>query len=205
MSTSEQSFTKMMNLDNMEFQQSVKTHDATLAPAVVVGQEEVSALISSSLETPNDNFTRSDDISLSKTLQEPSTVLEVSLVIFIKAGLFDSSAISQIAGDSSAQSQCGEPTFLNFDSLMNSSPSSPTERAFHSNFNNNSNAGGAQVRTSQSSPFQDVPRKRIRSSIPAVCQKSTIEATLEGKALWDEFCRRGTEMIVNRAGRYIHL
>ena len=29
-----------------------------------------------------------------------------------------------------------------------------------------------------------------------------IEITLEGKNLWDEFCRRGTEMIVNRSGRY---
>ena len=30
-----------------------------------------------------------------------------------------------------------------------------------------------------------------------------IEITLEGKNLWDEFCRRGTEMIVNRSGRYV--
>ena len=29
--------------------------------------------------------------------------------------------------------------------------------------------------------------------------------SLDGKSLWDEFCRRGTEMIVNRAGRLAFL
>lgn len=44
-------------------------------------------------------------------------------------------------------------------------------------------------------------------SIPAgkvtnYCTKHPhIEVTLDGKELWDEFFRRGTEMIVNRAGR----
>ena len=32
-------------------------------------------------------------------------------------------------------------------------------------------------------------------------QKGNIDVALEGKALWDEFFHRGTEMIVNRAGR----
>ncbi len=30
---------------------------------------------------------------------------------------------------------------------------------------------------------------------------SSIDVVLDGKSLWDEFCRRGTEMIVNRSGR----
>ena len=31
--------------------------------------------------------------------------------------------------------------------------------------------------------------------------RSRIEVSLDGKSLWEEFYRRGTEMIVNRAGR----
>ena len=43
------------------------------------------------------------------------------------------------------------------------------------------------------------PKKRSK----IVKLNSAIEITLEGKNLWDEFCRRGTEMIVNRSGRYL--
>lgn len=68
----------------------------------------------------------------------------------------------------------------------------------HGNFNNNCNSG--KIHTSKSSQFDDPPRKRFK--IATGCPKGNIEVTLEGKTLWDEFCHRGTEMIVNRAGRY---
>ena len=44
------------------------------------------------------------------------------------------------------------------------------------------------------------PSKKRNKFVKPNCP---IEITLEGKNLWDEFCRRGTEMIVNRSGRYI--
>ena len=40
------------------------------------------------------------------------------------------------------------------------------------------------------------------SHSPVSClHKANVEVSLEGKSLWEEFCRRGTEMIVNRSGR----
>ena len=42
----------------------------------------------------------------------------------------------------------------------------------------------------------EAPRKRAK-----VMKHGQIEVMLEGKNLWDEFYRRGTEMIVNRLGR----
>ena len=40
------------------------------------------------------------------------------------------------------------------------------------------------------------------SKITRLCLKHPhVEVTLDGKELWDEFYKRGTEMIVNRAGR----
>ena len=53
--------------------------------------------------------------------------------------------------------------------------------------------GVALTTTTVSEP----PKKRSKM----VKLSSAIEITLEGKNLWDEFCRRGTEMIVNRSGR----
>ena len=44
---------------------------------------------------------------------------------------------------------------------------------------------------------------RLKSLNGIRCHKGAIEVTLEGKSLWDEFYRRGTEMIVNRAGRLV--
>ena len=42
----------------------------------------------------------------------------------------------------------------------------------------------------------------ILRSRPKVCSKHPpVEVTLDGRDLWDQFYRRGTEMIVNRAGR----
>lgn len=42
-----------------------------------------------------------------------------------------------------------------------------------------------------------------KGKIVKMCNKHpNTEVTLDGKELWDEFYRRGTEMIVNRAGRY---
>lgn len=52
---------------------------------------------------------------------------------------------------------------------------------------------GVALTTSASEP----PKKRSK----IVKLNNAIEITLEGKNLWDEFCRRGTEMIVNRSGR----
>lgn len=82
-----------------------------------------------------------------------------------------------------------------------SSGSLGAANVFYDNFNNNSNA--ESVITGESSPQDDLPRKKLR--VAAISQKGNIEATLEGKTLWDEFCRRGTEMIVNRAGRYVDI
>ena len=40
------------------------------------------------------------------------------------------------------------------------------------------------------------------TKVNKLCHRhSNIEVTLDGKELWDEFYRRGTEMIVNRSGR----
>ena len=40
------------------------------------------------------------------------------------------------------------------------------------------------------------------TKVNKLCDRhSNIEVTLDGKELWDEFYRRGTEMIVNRSGR----
>ena len=42
------------------------------------------------------------------------------------------------------------------------------------------------------------------TKVNKLCDRhSNIEVTLDGKELWDEFYRRGTEMIVTRSGRYI--
>ena len=63
---------------------------------------------------------------------------------------------------------------------------------------------------STSTPTNQQQQRSIANlppSIPAgkitnYCTKHPhIEVTLDGKELWDEFFRRGTEMIVNRAGR----
>ena len=45
--------------------------------------------------------------------------------------------------------------------------------------------------------INEPPKKRAKYTKT----NSAIEITLEGKNLWEEFCRRGTEMIVNRSGR----
>ncbi len=45
----------------------------------------------------------------------------------------------------------------------------------------------------------ELPRKRAK-----LVKHGQIEVILEGKNLWDEFYRRGTEMIVNRLGRYVN-
>ena len=71
-------------------------------------------------------------------------------------------------------------------------------QVLHCNSNNNSNAGEFHNR---STPVSDNPRKKFKPSTSVVCNKSCTEVVLEGKALWNEFCHRGTEMIVNRAGR----
>ena len=55
--------------------------------------------------------------------------------------------------------------------------------------------GGIVIGAGSSEP----PKKRTK----IVKTNNAIEITLEGKNLWDEFCRRGTEMIVNRSGRYV--
>ena len=65
--------------------------------------------------------------------------------------------------------------------------------------NNNCNIGGG-VSLKATDDLHETPRKKFRASTATACHKG-IEVTLEGKPLWDEFCRRGTEMIVNRAGR----
>lgn len=69
----------------------------------------------------------------------------------------------------------------------------------YNNFNNNSNAeeslkNGADLLTCE------FVKKGSRLA-SAACHKGSVEVSLEGKSLWDEFCSRGTEMIVNRAGR----
>ncbi len=83
--------------------------------------------------------------------------------------------------------------------------SNPSEMIMHgvlrTNSNNNSNSDGVHKTESESESIRDCPRKRLRTSSATSCHKGSIEVTLEGKQLWDEFCRRGTEMIVNRAGR----
>lgn len=61
----------------------------------------------------------------------------------------------------------------------------------HGNSNNNSNIEAFQASKSDKKKF-------TKTSIAVACH---IEVTLEGKTLWDEFYCRGTEMIVNRAGR----
>ena len=53
---------------------------------------------------------------------------------------------------------------------------------------------GVAMGTGGSEPGSKKRNKFVRPNCP-------IEITLEGKNLWDEFCRRGTEMIVNRSGR----
>ena len=51
-------------------------------------------------------------------------------------------------------------------------------------------------------PPQGPPVVIPTGKITRTCIKHPhIEVTLDGKELWDEFYRRGTEMIVNRAGR----
>ena len=58
-------------------------------------------------------------------------------------------------------------------------------------------------------PLPSPQRPTIAVHIPKgkvvkLCNKHpNIEVTLDGKELWDEFYRRGTEMIVNRAGRLV--
>lgn len=42
----------------------------------------------------------------------------------------------------------------------------------------------------------------LRSRLKVCSKHPPVEATLDGRDLWDQFYRRGTEMIVNRAGRY---
>lgn len=69
-----------MNLDNMEFQQSVENHPTGLLPRDMSGhpgQEAVSSLIGSSLEAVNSNFIQSGDISRPERKQEHSEVLKV--------------------------------------------------------------------------------------------------------------------------------
>lgn len=80
--------------------------------------------------------------------------------------------------------------------MSNFSSSSQTDLIFHGNYNNNSNRESREI-----SPRVSVSKK-MRAA-PTAGHKGNIEATLEGKSLWDEFCQRGTEMIVNRAGRYV--
>lgn len=58
--------------------------------------------------------------------------------------------------------------------------------------NSNNNNSIEEIQASKSD------KKR---SLAVACHRGNIEVTLEGKTLWDEFYRRGTEMIVNRAGR----
>ena len=48
-----------------------------------------------------------------------------------------------------------------------------------------------------SSSTSEPPRKKSKGG----SSHGNIEVTLEGKNMWDEFYCRGTEMIVNRAGR----
>ena len=67
----------MMNLDNMEFQQPGKTHN--VLPSDVSGQNAVSALIGSGLDTANGAFIPSDDISKQES-SASSAVLKVSKV-----------------------------------------------------------------------------------------------------------------------------
>lgn len=70
----------------------------------------------------------------------------------------------------------------------------------YNNSNNNSNAEDSLKNGADLLAFEFV--KKGSRGASGSCQKgSMVEVCLEGKSLWDEFCRRGTEMIVNRAGR----
>ena len=54
-----------------------------------------------------------------------------------------------------------------------------------------------QQQQQQQQQVQSIPRSR-----PKLCSKHPpVEVSLDGRELWDEFYSRGTEMIVNRAGR----
>lgn len=55
-----------------------------------------------------------------------------------------------------------------------------------------------QQHTSVPCPLQIIPSGKTTNFCP---KHPHIEVTLDGKDLWDDFYRRGTEMIVNRAGR----
>lgn len=102
----------------------------------------------------------------------------------------------QVPIHTSFQSQHGYPC-LAISSTTKTHSFCPTDCIFH-NCNNNSNAGEGETSCS----LDDPPKKKSKTPAATAFYKSNIEATLEGKSLWDEFCRRGTEMIVNRAGRY---
>lgn len=80
-----------------------------------------------------------------------------------------------------------------------SSMKSSAQHIIQCNSNNNSNAeesleNGADLLECE------LVKKRSREASTS-CHKGNIEVSLEGKSLWDEFYHRGTEMIVNRAGR----
>ena len=97
------------------------------------------------------------------------------------------------------------------------------ESAYLSNFppasqNRNNSNSCAMPPSPSTAPRVEVDEPSVRSMvIPSggvepikkrnkfVRPNCPIEITLEGKNLWDEFCRRGTEMIVNRSGRYTPL
>ena len=51
-------------------------------------------------------------------------------------------------------------------------------------------------------PAIEPPRKKSKTS-GGGSKYGNVEVTLEGKTLWEDFYHRGTEMIVNRAGRWV--
>lgn len=65
-----------------------------------------------------------------------------------------------------------------------------------------STPGQQQQQPPPQRPIPSLPPTIPTGKITSFCSKHPhVEVTLDGKELWDEFFRRGTEMIVNRAGR----
>lgn len=86
----------------------------------------------------------------------------------------------------------------------------PADPASNSNFNNSCCSPPQQTNEEDRHPHPPPPDPTSGSTVEPPRKKSkgvsnhgSIEVTLEGKSLWDEFYCRGTEMIVNRAGRRV--
>lgn len=116
--------------------------------------------------------------------------------------------IQQLEKNDAATSITGEEEVLTAVPLHPPFLSSPI------NSNNNSNAVvGAQYSAAAAAAADCPPEQQhyqqqvqqvhsIPRSRPKLCSKHPpVEVSLDGRELWDEFYSRGTEMIVNRAGR----